>query len=72
MAIAEVLKVTHRMDDKIRVLIDGAQCCFSCTSGYPKIFHVLALTQQSMNEAGEEKRSSHLDFLLVFRALLFS
>jgi hypothetical protein len=24
MAIAEVLKVTHRMDDKIRVLIDGA------------------------------------------------
>ena len=25
MAIAEVLKVTHMMDDKIRVLIDGAQ-----------------------------------------------
>ena len=28
MAIAEVLKVTHMMDDKIRVLIDGAQIHF--------------------------------------------
>lgn len=28
MAIAEVLKVTHMMDDKIRVLIDGAQIQF--------------------------------------------
>jgi hypothetical protein len=26
MAIAEVLKVTHKMDDQMRVLIDGAQC----------------------------------------------
>jgi hypothetical protein len=28
MAIAEVLKVTHMMDDKIRVLIDGGQIQF--------------------------------------------
>jgi hypothetical protein len=28
MAIAEVLKVTHMMDDKIRVFIDGAQIQF--------------------------------------------
>lgn len=28
MAIAEVLKVTHMMDDNIRVLIDGAQIQF--------------------------------------------
>jgi hypothetical protein len=27
MAIAEVLKVTHMMDDKIRLLIDGARKC---------------------------------------------
>ena len=28
MAIAEVLKVTHIMDDKMRILVDGAQIYF--------------------------------------------
>ena len=65
MAIAEVLKVTHMMDDKIRLLIDGARKCSVSHVGYPELFMFLAITQQSMDQAGEEKCSSYLNLSLV-------
>ena len=34
MAIAETLNVTHQMDDKVTVLVDGRRDTFS---GYPRI-----------------------------------
>jgi hypothetical protein len=56
MAIAEVLKVTHIMDDKMRVLIDGAQNHFPLPCiGYPDHFNDLAITHQMTNKADEEK-----------------
>jgi hypothetical protein len=33
MATAEILKVTHIMDDKIRTVIDGAQICLCSEHG---------------------------------------
>ena len=65
MAIAEVLKVTHMMDDKIRLLIDGARKCSLSHVGYPELSMFLAITQQSMDQAGEEKCSSYLNLSLV-------
>jgi hypothetical protein len=36
MAIAEVLRVTHSVDDNVRVVLDGAKVLFSCHSGCPE------------------------------------
>ena len=68
MAIAELLKVTHLMDDKIRLIIDGAQKCISSPTRYPELFCGLAIAQQTMSQTGEEnleKCSSYPNFVLL-------
>jgi hypothetical protein len=63
MAIAETLNVTHKMDDKVAVLVDGGRDTFS---GHPRISkpsiwlgvkEANAGIQRSANIADEEKRS---------------
>jgi hypothetical protein len=64
MAIAEVLKVTHMMDDKIRLIIDGAQKCSFSPARYPELCG-LAIAQQTTSQTQEEKCSSYLDLSFV-------
>jgi hypothetical protein len=72
MAVAEVLKVTHNMDDKICLFIDGAQCSFSQTR-YPDYF----MFQQSHRNRWMKRRKRAvrhvlISILLAFGSKLFS
>jgi hypothetical protein len=56
------------MDDKIRLIIDGAQKCISSPTRYPELFCGLAIAQQTMSQTGEEnleKCSSYPNFVLL-------
>lgn len=64
MAIVEVLKVTCMMDDRFRVLIDGAQNVVFSHTRYPELF-ISAITRQSSSQEGEEKCSSYFNLLVL-------
>ena len=72
MAVAEVLKVTHNMDDKICLFIDGAQCSFSQTR-YPDYFMFQQLHRNRwMKRRKTVVRHVFISILLAFRSRLFS
>jgi hypothetical protein len=60
MAIAEILNVTNRLDDKVMVLIDGGQTVFLWLFSHPWTWiwlDVKESNQRSANTADEEKSS---------------
>ena len=55
--VAETLNVTHKMDNKVAVLVDGARDSFSGRPRIPKRRYDFAGLQRSADIVDEEKRS---------------
>ena len=77
MAIAEVLRVTHSIDDNVKVVLNGAQGVFllfrlSLTRILPDGKDAKGVMQQTANDVNEVKRWSLFGVTTVFPGLNYS